>query len=99
MAPSSPKKSRLPREPNGGHTRSKRADRAAQDNHRDEGDERADDRHHDDVEVAFTMSRAQTESSVTTAPLCGRLSRVPAPITATRCSKSGLIPCSAASFI
>ena len=38
----------------------------------------------------------QTASRVTTAPLWGRLSSVPAPMTATRWSSAGSIPCSPA---
>jgi hypothetical protein len=54
-----------------------------------EGDERADNRDHNNIQITLAMVDPQTASSVTTAPLCGRLSSVPAPITATRCMSGG----------
>ena len=73
--------------------------RRAEHDHGDQREERADDADHDDVEIALlAWVEPHTASSVTTAPLCGRLSSVPAPITATRCSSAGSMPCSAASL-
>ena len=56
----------------------------------------ADVPHESAADDLVVRERATTASSVTTAPLCGRLSSVPAPMTATRCRSPGSMPCSCA---
>src|SRR6476661_5644530 len=67
---------------------SERPEDRTQDDDGGKSDERANDGHHEEILVAVAVVMPQTASRVTTAPLCGRLSRVPALITATRCSSA-----------
>jgi glucose-6-phosphate 1-dehydrogenase len=67
-----------------------RTDQAAEQDHGYQRQDGTHDRHHADVQVALQMRAAADRQSVMTAPLCGRMSSVPAPITAMRCMASML---------
>jgi hypothetical protein len=58
-------------------------------NHDDERYDRAKDSDHENVLELSLCVEPQTDNRVTTAPLCGKLSSVPEPMTATRWSIAG----------
>ena len=68
-----------------------RAEGGAEDNDDEQRQDGSDDGDHHDVEVALAVRQAAHGEKLTTAPLCGRLSSVPAEIVATRWRSAGSI--------
>ena len=68
----------------------------AQGNNRHEGDERADNPNHDDIEITFAMRRATDGEQRHDSAIVRQAVKGPEPIAATRCINAGFMPCSAA---